>query len=156
RPEGIWSTAFTDVQLAAGVRSLTLSPQDTSDPCTDLGDTGLVYCASNITPEEEFRDSILRDGEIFTAVGGAVTSGLALAGANTGLNYTKDLGKTLADVLGPTTTTSTTLPHPDGGCCVQNNGCPGETPNSCANTAGCCCCPEGQTCCADHALGCCG
>ena len=76
--------------------------------------------------------------------------------ANTVLNYTKDLGKTLADVLGPTTTTSTTLPHPDGGCCVQNNGCPGETPNSCANTAGCCCCPEGQTCCADHALGCCG
>ncbi len=39
-----------------------------------------------------------------------------------------------------------------GSCCVESNGCPGETGTSCG--AGCCCCGPGQRCSADTRLGC--
>src|SRR5207247_11257473 len=48
-----------------------------------------------------------------------------------------------------------TPPPPAGAsCCVQTGGCPGETGTDCPAT--CCCCPEGQRCCSDPRLGCCG
>jgi hypothetical protein len=38
-------------------------------------------------------------------------------------------------------------------CCVATHGCPGETGEMCAMS--CCCCPQGQACCADWQRGCC-
>lgn len=39
-----------------------------------------------------------------------------------------------------------------GSCCVESNGCPGETGSACGS--GCCCCGPGQRCSADTKLGC--
>lgn len=75
-----------------------------------------------------------------------------LTGADLGATSTNLSG--IAD--GQTVMLSFTIPPPsppdESQCCIDTNGCPGETGTECA--AGCCCCGLGMRCCTDLS-GCC-
>lgn len=116
----------------------------------------IAAVAVKLTDDREGQVSAARGSAMATQIGNALPQVMTMAGVTRGqallaiehsvhANPTGqlDLMESVAQAI---------VQKTQGSCCVESNGCPGETGSSCG--AGCCCCGPGQRCSADVRLGC--
>lgn len=145
--QAVDGTSFAAPAVAAVIqviRSQTRTSRDVAALAVKLTDDieGQVVVAKGAAMATQIATAL---PQVMTLAG--VTSGQALLAIEHAVQANPTgqlvLTETIAEAL---------VQKTQGSCCVESNGCPGETGTACG--AGCCCCGPGQRCSADTKLGC--